>query len=294
MSNVAAIGVDIGGTNIRAARISSFGEVLEWATHPTASQPSLVSAQIGDLVRSLDDKNVKAIGMGIPGRVDARLGRILSGGYVDLASISLASVLHDSFQRPIFIDNDCSMALVAEHTIGRARNVANAVMFTIGTGIGGAAIMDGTVLRGRAAAGQLGHITVDIGGEQCLCGRRGCVETTSSGTALSRHIAAVGLDATTSVENLLVRSSGGDAIATSVLAAWARPMRIAIDTAVAAFDPDLVILGGGLGIAMHQALANFPALAPWYQCPVEPAALGDRAGVIGAGLSALMKLERNP
>ncbi len=184
MSNATAIGVDIGGTNIRAARISSFGEVLEWATHPTESQPSRVSTQIGDLVRSLDDKNVKAIGIGIPGRVDARLGRVLSGGYVDLASISLASVLHDSFQRPIFVDNDCSMALVAEHAVGRARNASNVVMFTIGTGIGGAAITDGTVLHGRAAAGQLGHITVDISGEQCLCGRRGCVETTSSGKAL--------------------------------------------------------------------------------------------------------------
>ena len=185
------------------------------------------------------------------------------------------------------------MALVAEHTTGRARNVANAVMFTIGTGIGGAAIMDGTVLRGRAAAGQFGHITVDINGEQCLCGRRGCVETTSSGTALSRHIAAAGLDVTTSVEDLLTRSSSGDANAAAVLAAWARPMRAAIDTTVAALDPDLVILGGGLGIAMHQALANFPAVSPWYQCPVEPGALGDRAGVIGAGLSALMELAPN-
>ena len=294
MSNVTAIGVDIGGTNIRAARISQFGEILEWATHPTASQPSLVSAQIGDLVRRLDDKNVKTIGIGIPGRVDARLGRVLSGGYVDLASISLASVLRDAFDRPIFIDNDCSMALVAEHAIGRARDVANVVMFTIGTGIGGAAIMNGTVVRGRAAAGQLGHITVDASGEQCLCGRRGCVETTSSGRALSRHLAAVGFDAATSVKNLLARSSDGDAIATSVLTAWAKPMRIAIDTAVAVFDPDLVILGGGLGIAMHQALAGFPALAPWYQSPVEPAALGDRAGVIGAGLSALSHLEKNP
>jgi glucokinase len=155
-------------------------------------------------------------------------------------------------------------------------------------------MMDGTVVRGRAAAGQLGHITVDINGEQCLCGRRGCVETTSSGTALSRHMAAAGLDATTSVENLLARSSGGDAVAASVLAAWARPMRAAIDTAVAAFDPELVILGGGLGIAMHQALANLPALSPWYQCAVEPAALGDRAGVIGAGLSALGELAQNP
>jgi glucokinase len=294
MSNVTAIGVDIGGTNIRAARISLSGEILEWATHPTASQPSLVSAQIADLARSLDDESVKTIGIGIPGRVDARLGRVLSGGYVDLANISLASVLRDAFDRPIFIDNDCSMALVAEHAIGRARDVANVVMFTIGTGIGGAVIMNGTVVRGRAAAGQLGHITVDPGGEHCLCGRRGCVETTSSGRALSRHLAAVGFDATTSIKNLLARSSDGDALATSVLAAWAAPMRIAIDTAVAAFDPDLVILGGGLGIAMHQALANFPALAPWYQSPVRPAELGDRAGVIGAGLSALTQLEENP
>jgi glucokinase len=294
MLNVTAIGVDIGGTNIRAGRISASGKILEWATHPTASQPSLVSAQIGDLVRSLDDKSVEAIGIGIPGRVDAHLGRVLSGGYVDLTSISLHSVLQDSFQRPVFVDNDCNMALVAEHTAGQARNVANAVMFTIGTGIGGAAIIDGVVLRGRAAAGQLGHITVDMNGERCLCGRRGCIETTSSGRALSRHLAAAGLNATTSMENLLARSSGGDAIATSVLTAWARPMRAAIDTAVAVFDPDLVILGGGLGVAMHQALASFPALAPWYQCPVEPAALGDRAGVIGAGLSALRKPAPNP
>jgi glucokinase len=294
MLNVTAIGVDIGGTNIRAGRISASGKILEWATHPTASQPSLVSAQIGDLVRSLDDKSVEAIGIGIPGRVDAHLGRVLSGGYVDLTSISLHSVLQDAFQRPVFVDNDCNMALVAEHTAGQARNVANAVMFTIGTGIGGAAIIDGVVLRGRAAAGQLGHITVDMNGERCLCGRRGCIETTSSGKALSRHLAAAGLNATTSMENLLARSSGGDAIATSVLTAWARPMRAAIDTAVAVFDPDLVILGGGLGVAMHQALASFPALAPWYQCPVEPAALGDRAGVIGAGLSALRKPAPNP
>ena len=68
-------------------------------------------------------------------------------------------------------------------------------------------------------------------------------------------------------------------------------MRAAIDTIVAAFDPDVVVLGGGLGQAMHQALAGFPALAPWYQCKVVPAALGDRAGVIGAGLSALAWLE---
>ena len=79
-----------------------------------------------------------------------------------------------------------------------------------------------------------------------------------------------------------------------MLAAWAAPMRIAIDTAVAIFDPDLVVLGGGLGAAMHQALGCFPAEAAWYQCEVVPASLGDRAGVIGAGLKRARQTEARP
>jgi glucokinase len=112
----------------------------------------------------------------------------------------------------------------------------------------------------------------------------------SSGTALARHIAAAGLPDGTSVEILLDRAAVGDETARGVLAVWAAPMRVAIDTMVATFDPDVVVLGGGLGTAMHRALADFPAEARWYQCTVVPAVLGDRAGVIGAGLSALAHL----
>ena len=77
-----------------------------------------------------------------------------------------------------------------------------------------------------------------------------------------------------------------------MLAAWAAPMRFAVETAIAAFDPEMVVLGGGLGAAMHQALAGIPGEAEWYRCPVVPAMLGDRAGVIGAGLAALSRQER--
>jgi glucokinase len=287
MPDVAAIGVDIGGTHVRAARVSAIGEVLAWVTRPTAGQASLVATQINELVQLLDDASVSAIGVGVPGRVDARQGRVLSGGYVDLAGLPLADLLAGATQRPVFVDNDGNMALFAEHAIGAARSAGTAVMFAIGTGIGGAVIVDGTLLRGRAAAGQLGHITVDGRGKPCLCGRRGCVETTSSGTALGRHIAEAGLPSGTSAEMLLARSTNGDAVAKAVLADWAGPMRVAIDTAVAAFDPDVVVLGGGLGAAMHRALAGFPAEAEWYRCAVAAASLGDRAGAIGAGLSAL-------
>ena len=294
MSKATAIGVDVGGTNIRAARISNEGSVLEWKAHPTASQPELVIAQINELFRSLDDGSVKAIGIGVPGRVDAAQGHVLSGGYVDLTGAPLAAALRESFAGPITIDNDGNMALVAEQAVGRGRGIANVIMFTIGTGIGGAVFGNGRIFRGGATAGQLGHLTVDVNGEPCLCGRRGCVETTSSGTALGRHLAGAGLDPDTSVDALLSRSDNGDAVASSVLALWVNPLRAAVDSAVAAFDPQLVLLGGGLGIAAHRALARFPAVAAWYQCPVEPAELGDRAGVIGAGLSALASLSQKP
>jgi glucokinase len=288
MPDASAIGVDIGGTHVRAARISAAGDVLAWATRPTP-HPAKIADEICALIGSLDDSSVSAIGIGVPGRVDAREGRIRSGGYVDLSGFPLASAVAGVVKRPVFIDNDGSIATHAEQAIGAARGCQSVVMFTIGTGIGGAVIADGALLRGRASAGQLGHITVDRGGKACLCGRHGCVETTSSGTALGRHLAEAGLPTGTSVEALLTRASDGDATAKGVLAAWAAPMRIAIDTVVAIFDPDIVVLGGGLGGAMHQALACFPAEAAWYQCEVVPASLGDRAGVVGAGLTALAR-----
>lgn len=290
MKEATAIGFDVGGTNIRAALISKHGEILAWKVQQTDNQPELVVEQITKLVRSLSDGNVKAVGIGLPGRIDVQNNLILSGGYVDLTGVPLATTLRSSFDVSVTLDNDCNMALVGEQAVGHARGIANVMMFTIGTGIGGAVFSNGRIFRGRATAGQLGHLTVDVNGEVCLCGRRGCIETTSSGTALGRHIATAGLTSDTTVEELFTRSSKGDAIASGVLALWVNPLRAAIDSAVAAFDPELVLLGGGLGIAAHRALAQFPAPSTWYQCPVEPAELGDRAGVIGAGLSALAKI----
>lgn len=282
-----AIGVDIGGTNLRAARISGDGEILDRITEKSSPDPEAVVARIVDLVGQMDLPQVRAIGIGVPGRVDARRRAVLSGGYVNLASVALAERLEKAAGKPVVIDNDCNMALAGEIALGAGKGRDNIVMFTIGTGIGGAVVQGGQIVRGRGTAGQLGHITVDMHGEICVCGRRGCVETTSSGTALGRHIARAALAPDTSIDTLFARRAGGDEIARGVLLAWAGPLRAAIDSAVAMFDPDLVLLGGGLGSAAYRALGDTPAPAPWYQCPVEPAQLGDDAGVIGAGLQAL-------
>lgn len=282
-----AIGIDIGGTNLRAARISGTGEILERLSEKSAPDAELVLGRIADMVCLLDTPDVAAIGVGVPGRVDVRRGAVLSGGYVNLASVALAQRLESMTGKPVVVDNDCNMALAAEMALGAGRGHDNIAMFTIGTGIGGAVVQNRRIMRGRAAAGQLGHITVDVNGELCACGRRGCVETTSSGTALGRHIGRAGFGPEVSVDQFFARDAAGDIQARGILEAWARPLRAAIDTTVAVFDPDLVLLGGGLGRAAHRALGHAPALAPWYQCPVAPAQLGDDAGVIGAGLQAL-------
>jgi glucokinase len=140
------------------------------------------------------------------------------------------------------------------------------------------------------SAGQLGHVTVDVHGRLCLCGRHGCVETTSSGTALGRHIAEAGLASDTTIDKLFALDAAGDKAARAVFLAWAGPLRAAIDSIVAVVDPELVLLGGGLGAAAHRALAVVTVpQSEWYQCELGTAELGDDAGVIGAALSSLIE-----
>ncbi|MBB3999439.1 ROK family protein [Aureimonas pseudogalii] len=280
-----AIGIDIGGTHMRAARVTLDGVIEARARAPSGRDPQLVLRRIEELIAEIDDASVVRIGIGVPGRVDFEAGRVLSGGYVDLSGIDLADRLTGRFGRPVVIDNDCSMALVAEAAVGAARGARHVVMLTIGTGIGGAILDSGRIARGRGAAGQLGHVIVDPAGRACLCGRHGCIETVSSGTALGVHIREAGLPATVTANELLTRRAEGDDAARRVLEAWAAPLRLAIDSLVAVHDPELVVLGGGLGEAASAALAGIEAPASWYASPVVPARLGDDAGVIGAALA---------
>ncbi|BBE73515.1 ROK family protein [Oharaeibacter diazotrophicus] len=292
-ADLEAIGIDVGGTNLRLARVAADGTILEKRAERIDRDPEAAIARAIELAAFLDGPDVVAVGVGIPGRVDARRGKVLSGGYLDFAGLDFAERLQAALGKPAAIDNDCNMALVAEIAVGAGKRRDDVVMFTIGTGIGGAVMLEGKIVRGRMAAGQLGHVTVDVGGLPCACGRRGCVETTSSGNAFGRLVAEAGLPAGTTAEAVLAADSAGDPRADTLLRAWATPLRAAIDTVVAAFDPELVLLGGGLGGAAFRALAKAPPLADWYRCAVAPAELGDDAGVIGAALSALIEHHRD-
>lgn len=291
------IGVDIGGTNIRAARISSSGAILRKKIVAGSRDRETAIGLITDLIGEMDGPDIIGIGVGVPGRVDAARGVVLSGGYLDLSGSDFKLRLERTFGKPVALANDCSMALLGETGAGASRGVKSAVMLTIGTGIGGAAMEDGRIVNGERSAGQLGHLVVNHAGRQCLCGQRGCLETESSGTSLRRHLDDAGYPAETRFEDILPLAHAGDERALSVMTRWATPLKAAIGTLSAAFDPAVLLLGGGMGQAAIKALAFLPRLEGWYDCDVRAAALGDDAGVIGAGLAAraaAIKSEGNP
>ncbi|PDT46666.1 transcriptional regulator [Sinorhizobium fredii] len=282
-----AIGIDVGGTNMRAARISPSGEILRKLSIAVSRDPAVAFGLIKDLIRDMGGAGARAIGIGIPGRVDGWTGEIISGGFLDLSGVDLKQQIANTFGRPTLVANDCSMALIGESRRGAAKGLRNAVMMTIGTGIGGAVMESGQIVNGRRCAGQLGHLVVNLGGHPCPCGQRGCIETESSGTSLRRHLNEAGYGHEVRFEHVLQNAESSDERAIGVMRAWAGPLRAAINTLSAAFDPDVVVLGGGMGEAAIRSLDFLPALQTWYQVDVRLAELGDDAGVIGSGLAAL-------
>lgn len=282
-----AIGIDVGGTNMRAAKISPKGEIFKKHSISGSRDPAIAVNLIKELVREMGGESAQAIGVGIPGRVDGWTGEIISGGFLDLSGVDLKHELTRAFGRPTVVANDCSMALIGESRRGAAEGLKNSVMLTIGTGIGGAVMENGQIVNGRRCAGQLGHLVVNINGQPCLCGQRGCIETESSGTSLRRHLDEAGYGSETRFEDILEQAEAGGQSAIGVLRAWSGPLRAAINTLSAAFDPDVVVIGGGMGDAAIRSLAFLPELETWYTSAVRRAELGDDAGIIGCGLAAL-------
>ena len=288
------IGIDVGGTNMRAARISPDGALLQKVSVAGSRDPATAVGIIKNLIADMNGGQAGAIGIGIPGRVDGWTAEIISGGYLNLAGVDLKSEIQRAFGVSVTIANDGSMALIGEARVGAARGLRSVAMLTIGTGIGGALMENGRIVNGRRCAGQLGHLIVKHGGQPCACGQRGCVESESSGTALRRHLNEAGFGPETGIEQVLQLAQASTGTALGVLRAWAGPLRAAIQSLAAAVDPEVVLLGGGLGQAACEALQFVSPVKNWFDVEVRPAQLGDDAGVIGSGLAAFDLLQVVP
>ena len=250
-----------------------------------------------------------ALGVGVPGLVD-RSGRLrFAPNLPGVVELEVRRLVADSTGMPVRVDNDATCALWAEHELGAARGCADAVLVTLGTGIGGGLVLDGRLERGAYGfAGEFGHMVVEAGGIPCPCGRRGCWERYASGTALTglaraataggqgqRMLALAGGDVdAVRGEHVTAAAAAGDAEAVALLHRYAGWVALGLVNLVHILDVGRCVIGGGLvssgDVLLDPVRTAFADLvvAPRHRPPVEimAAELGARAGAIGAAMLA--------
>lgn len=303
-----AIGVDIGGTRLRAASLGADGEVLE---HESTARPAGDGAQFADqavtAVVDLVDRLGPdlPVGIGIASVVDDR-GWLVDAPNLGVEDYPLQDRVAEAIGHDVVVVNDASAACYAEWHHGAGRDHGDVVLLTVGTGVGGGAVVGGRLLRGaHGMATEFGHVVVNDGGRRCGCGNHGCLEAYASGRAVGelaaewlsegRTSAALAREPVIDGEAVTRAARDGDALALDVVHETGRWLGVGIASLVNALDPGIVLVGGGAGAAMEQWLlpAARSASAPRIlghrrrTLPaIVPAALGDEAGVVGAGLLA--------
>ena len=283
-----AIGVDVGGTKCLAVALNSDGSVLDSLTLPTATGVGVVE-EVADLCAALAlrvGQAATSLGVGMPGTVSRDGVVFLAPHLPEVRQLPIRALLEGRLGISVVVDNDATCAGVAEWKNGAARNCDNALVITIGTGIGAALIANGQVMRGHHGfAGESGHHIVVHGGEECPCGRRGCWEQYASGSALRRMANGV------SGEEVLLRVAQEDPEAQLVLKEFASWVALGLFNLVNTLDPQIIVLGGGLGSS--GVLRQFVSDALSKQMPpselrpaplLVTAQLGPEAGAVGAAL----------
>jgi glucokinase len=295
------IGVDVGGTKILAAVVSrdcSLGPQVESPTERTSEDALLeqLDSMVEELHRAAPD--VRALGLGVPSRIDQRAGRALESVNIPLTDIDLRDRMRERHGLPVGIDNDANAATIAEWQAGAARGARHVVMLTLGTGVGGGLILDGKPYRGATGSGaELGHIVIDPDGPPCGCGGHGHLESFAAGPAADR-VARSLYGAESNAHELVRRGQAGDGDAVEALAGIGRYLGAGIASLVNIFEPELVVVGGGFGAAGELLLG--PAREVLAVEGLEPARdtvrivqaeLGAEAGVIGAGMVGFEALD---
>ncbi|NNK92322.1 MAG: ROK family protein [Acidimicrobiia bacterium] len=293
------VGIDLGGTKLAAVRIRE-GEIVARARIPNTSQAEgLVDcARAG--IESVWDVDVAAVGVGVAGLVSWPEGVFAWGPHVAGIGIPLRAALETRLGVPVVVDNDANTALHAEMVEGAGVGSSELVMVTVGTGIGGAIAFNGTVRRGRSFAGEFGHIAVTGDGEPCACGRRGCWETEASGPALSR-LASLGGIVDTAPEAVVAAAAAGDEAAEHALTRVGEALGRGVISLVLSLDPEVVIVGGGLGSIGDALLeparavvdADLPGRPNRKAPPIVAARFGDEGGAIGAAMLAGIRLQED-
>ncbi|HEU4656993.1 MAG TPA: ROK family protein [Capillimicrobium sp.] len=313
------IGVDLGGTKVLAGAVDDRLQVHHRALRSSrGSDTAAVLAIVEGAVREASEAvagPVVAVGVGIPSTIDAVRGVSVHSTHLPLAGVPVGDLLAERLGLPVFVDNDANLALLVEHRAGAARDARQALMLTLGTGIGGGILIDGRIYRGaEGAAGELGHVVVDQDGPPCQgnCPNRGCLEVMASGSALVREATALAAERPGSALGAALASGrpitgplvtelahDGDEAAVEVLALIGRRLGVGMSSMVNVFDPDVIVVGGGVVAAGELVLE--PARAEMRARALPPgrdhvrivaARFGEEAGMLGAALLARESVER--
>ena len=289
-----SIGIDLGGTNIKIVVISNDGDVLDYVACDTADTEGSWAQTIKqhvELIQKQRGESACHIGLAAPG-LAAGDGRSIAYMQGRLAGLQ-GFVWQEFLETPVVVLNDAHAALLGEVWLGAARGYLNAILLTLGTGVGGAVLVDGRLIKGQIGrAGHLGHVTVNADGGPDIVNTPGSLEQMIGNYNLAERSGG----RFTSTRALVEAPRAGDSDATRI---WLRSiLNLAAATAsfINAFDPEIVIIGGGIAQAgealfepLRKELDRFEWRPMGHQVQVIPAALGERAGAIGAAYHAILE-----
>jgi len=319
MTDKLAIGIDIGGTKIAAGVVDEDGRVVARLRRLTpTTEPAAVIDTIADIVETFrQDHHVRAVGIGAAGFVDSTQSTVLFAPHLAWRHEPLRDAVSRRTKLPVLVDNDANASGWAEWRFGAAQNEPDLVLVTLGTGIGGALVIDGQPYRGRfGIAGEFGHMQVVPDGRPCECGNAGCWEQYASGRVLSRRAQAAAVEGTELGLRLLEAAGGdvadvegvqvtqlareGDRQAAAWIAEVGDWLGVGIANLAAALDPGLFVVGGGVSDAadllIGPARESFSRTLTGRGYRAEPrivrAHLGAEAGLIGAADMARLTARR--
>jgi glucokinase len=304
----AALGLDIGGTKLAAGVVDRAGRVHSFAVVPTDAERGpqdgverLVA--LGRLVvakSGLDWADIGAVGIGCGGPLDSARGVLLSPLHLPAwTGVPITDLVEQAYERPATLENDATAGAAGEYRCGAGIGTRNMVYLTISTGVGGGVVLDGRLFRGTTGnGGELGHVTVDWHGRPCRgCGRRGCLEAYVSGTSIAERGREAGLEVETASE-VVAAAAAGDPVARAVWDETIEALACGVTSIVNLFEPERVVIGGGVSRAGEQLLAPVRdrvvagALDPAGRAvEVVRSALGETVGVVGAAAVAYERIE---
>ena len=308
-----SVGVDIGGTKIAGGVVAEDGTIVEQLRVPTPESPGDLADAVAAMVRDLDSRHdVRTVGVAAAGFIDATRSVIIHAPNIDWHDEPLRAELEARIGRSVTLENDANAAGWGEYRFGAGQGCANLVMLTLGTGVGGAVVIDGKLLvGGNGIGGELGHIRFIRGGRPCGCGQNGCLEQYASGRALQREIGEIAAAGGIGAGLAAVRDARGivhgpdmaalvaadDPGALEAIRRVATALGEACGEFQAVLDPELFVIGGGvadLGERLLEPvrLAYETSLPGYGERPVAGfaiATLGNDAGLIGVADLARMR-----